>query len=232
MRVPDLRRIVTRWIGTSFLLATLASSAFAAASGGLSWAKTLVSLDEPAGATTAVARFQFENTSPDAIEIVGLQTSCDCTTAISTKSVCPPGETGEIVATMTMGDRSGRQDKTITVTTADAAGRKFVHTLMMRVQIPEWVSCSKQLLTWPVGGPSTEQTVDLSIAPSIKEARVSLNSIEPAQVEVQLERRSTTAYRVRLRPKSTAQPASFVIKLSVDAATQGSRLLEIVAVVR
>src|SRR5690348_1690942 len=120
MGFADLRRIASRWIGSIVLLATLAPATFAAASGGVSWAKTLASLNEPAGAKTAVAHFQFENTNPDPIEIVDLRTSCDCTVATSTKSVVQSGETGEIVAMMTIGDRTGRQNRTITVTT-DAA---------------------------------------------------------------------------------------------------------------
>lgn len=132
---------------------------------------------------------------------------------------------------MTIGDRTGRQNRTITVTT-DAAGQKFVHTLIMRVDIPELVSCSPQLVTWPIGGPLTERTVDISIAPSITAARVSLNSVEPSQVEARLERRSATSYRLRLRPKSTGKPATFVVKLSVDAGSAGTRSIEIVALVR
>lgn len=151
--------------------------------------------------------------------------------ATSTKSVVQSGETGEIVATMTIGDRTGRQNRTITVTT-DAAGQKFVHTLIMRVDIPELVSCSPQLLTWPIGGPLTERTVDISIAPSITAAGVSLNSVEPSQVEAQLERHSATSYRLRLRPKSTGKPATIVVKLSLDAGSAGTRSIEIVALVR
>jgi hypothetical protein len=214
------------------LLATSVPVAFATASGGVSWTRTLVALDEPAGAETAVARFAFENTSAHPIEIVGIRTSCDCTAAIAAKSVYLPGEKGEITATMTIGDRTGRQDKTISVTTSDAGGRKFVHTLLMRVQIPELVSCSTQLLTWSVGEPPVERTVDLSIAPSVTMARVSLASIEPAQAEAQLEQRSPTDYRLRLRPKSTARAGTFMVKLSVDAGSHGARSVEVFALVR
>lgn len=223
---------MTRWIGTMILLATSVQIAFAAASGGVSWKKTLVSLDEPIGAETAVARFAFENTSAHPIEIVGIRTSCDCTVATAAKSAYRPGDKGEITATMTIGDRTGRQDKTITVTTSDDAGRTFVHTLLMRVQIPELVSCSTQLLTWSVGKAPVERTVDLSVAPSITTARVALASIEPAQVEAQLEQRSPTTYCLRLRPKSTAKPGTVVVKLSVDAGSRGARSIEIFALVR
>lgn len=222
---------MTRWIGSLILLAASLQIAFAAASGGMRWIKTMVSLDEPAGTETVAARFAFQNASAGSIQIVGIRTSCDCTAATVAKSIYQPGEKGEVAATMTIGDRTGRQEKTITVTTSDADGRTFVHTLLMRVQIPELISCSTQLLTWSVGDPPAERTVDLSIAPSVT-ARVALVGIEPAEAEAQLEQRSPSAYRLRLRPKSTAQPGTIVVKLSVDAGSHGARSLEIFALVR
>jgi hypothetical protein len=213
-------------------LALLGPAAPGIASAALAWSTRLASLTVSPGAEKAVAHFSFENTGATTIRIVNTRTSCDCTAATVDRQLYRPGEKGEVEATLTIGDRTGRQDKTITITSTDGSGRFFTDTVMMRVQVPGWFSCSAHMITWEVGRPASARTVDISISPAITKARLSVKKVDPAQVEAFLERRTTTAYRLRLRPVNTDRPFTAAVTVSVDSADFGARSFEIFVLVQ
>jgi hypothetical protein len=213
-------------------LALLAAAAPNTASAALAWSTRLVSLTVAPGAKKAVARFPFENTGATAVQIVDTRTNCDCTAAALARRLYRPGEKGEVEATLTIGDRTGRQDKTIAVTTTDDSGRSATDTLMMRVLVPEWFSCSTHMVIWAIGQPGSERTVDISIAPAITKAHLSVKKVEPARAETHLERLTTSAYRLRLRPADTDRPLTVAVTLAIDSADFGARSFEVFALVR
>ena len=85
----------------------------------LAWEKTELELNPPPSADSAVATFKYENKGAKPINIKAVRTSCGCTTAALAKNDVAPGEKGEIVATLKTGDRTGLQQKTVTVETDD-----------------------------------------------------------------------------------------------------------------
>ena len=60
---------------------------------------------------TAVAHFKFKNTGDKPVKILAVHPSCGCTTAQLAHDTIAPNETGEIVATFTIGQRTGVQKK-------------------------------------------------------------------------------------------------------------------------
>ena len=67
-----------------------------------------------------MAHFKFKNTGDKPVKILAVHPSCGCTTAQLAHDTIAPNETGEIVATFTIGQRTGVQKKVITVTTDDS----------------------------------------------------------------------------------------------------------------
>src|ERR1700737_3449713 len=86
----------------------------------LVWEQTQLELHPAVGDDTAIGHFKYQNKGGKPIAIKSVTTSCGCTAA-SAKQSAGPGEAGEVTATFKIGDRTGMQQKAITVTTDDAA---------------------------------------------------------------------------------------------------------------
>jgi DNA-binding beta-propeller fold protein YncE/thiol-disulfide isomerase/thioredoxin len=110
--------------------------------GALRWEARDAELTLPKGGTSVRADFRFVNTSDRPVVMVGLSTSCRCTTANSSKPadvqgkfVFAPGEAASIDATINVGDHHGRISKTITVLLDDPREPRV--QLAMAAIIPE-----------------------------------------------------------------------------------------------
>jgi hypothetical protein len=89
----------------------------------LHWDDPEQNLKAKPGDKEAVMKFHFVNAGQSAIKIVNVRTSCGCTTAALAKDNYAPSEAGDIEARFSFGSHTGRQEKTITVTTSDAPDR-------------------------------------------------------------------------------------------------------------
>jgi hypothetical protein len=59
-----------------------------------------------------------------------------------------------------------------------------------------------------------------------------VKKVEPARAETHLERLTTSAYRLRLRPADTDRPLTVAVTLVIDSADFGTRSFEVFALVR
>ena len=78
-----------------------------------------------------------------------LRPSCDCLTAAASKEAFAPGGRGAVRVEFTVGGRSGRQEKYVTVTTDDPAEKPV--SLLVVVEISEPVAMQPQQLLWEKG---------------------------------------------------------------------------------
>src|SRR5689334_18273439 len=106
------RRAVALCAGGSMLLAITSRAE-------LKWEQNTVDVHPALGDKQAVAHFKYENTGKTAIHFKSVKASCGCTTTQTQKEVVNPGEKGEIIASLNIGDRTGQQVKTVTVQTDD-----------------------------------------------------------------------------------------------------------------
>ena len=81
------------------------------------------------------AKFEFRNTGPKTVTILGVTTSCGCTVANPESSTVASGDKSNVQALFTIADRHGRQEKIITVETDDPENPKIV--LMLRINLLE-----------------------------------------------------------------------------------------------
>src|SRR6201988_2641341 len=77
----------------------------------LKWDTMEQSLKSKPGDREVVATYRFTNTGTNPITIDNVHTSCGCTTAALTKNEYAPGESGQIVARMVSGSRTGHHEK-------------------------------------------------------------------------------------------------------------------------
>jgi hypothetical protein len=119
------------------------------ASGALIWTAQQVEVAAKMGDKEAIASFPFKNTGNTSVMIRDIHSGCECTVAELTKRTYAPGEEGAIKAVFTIGARSGRHDKMLTITTDDPSTPTV--TLNLRVEIEELIALSTRMLRWKVG---------------------------------------------------------------------------------
>ena len=96
--------------------------------------------------TEYTAKFAFTNRGNTAVTVKEVHSSCGCTTALPSKRIFEPGESGEISATFDYGQREGKQIKSIRVETDQEEDSRIVLTL--EVNIPSVMEVSPSVVMW------------------------------------------------------------------------------------
>src|SRR4051812_36204627 len=104
---------------TRILMLACALCLTAKAQAELKFEQTDIELHPTPADANAVAHFKYENAGSKPIHISNVQTSCGCTVASLKSNDVAPGDKGEITATLSIGNRTGLQHKTLTVMTDD-----------------------------------------------------------------------------------------------------------------
>jgi hypothetical protein len=196
----------------------------------LKWDSTQIELSATAGDQEVIAEFPFTNATSTPISITHVETSCDCTVGQPSASVIAPGGKGYVRAVFTLGDRVGKQQKTIDVFT-DVASTKPV-TLVLRVNIADVVTSHPRMLLWKVREPPVEKVVEFhpvgsrsirSIAPPAETPGFSCRlEADPA----------TNTFRLHVTPKSTDGSINTVIPLTAEVEGRPPTGLAVYASVR
>ncbi|MBE2180963.1 MAG: DUF1573 domain-containing protein [Chthoniobacterales bacterium] len=191
--------------------------------GMLAWEAREASLYPGPLEESASASFRFKNTGDKSVEISDVKSSCGCTAAQSGKRIYAPGESGEVTATLNIGNRQGLQVTAITVTTND--GEKPV-TLIMKTLIPEVLRIRPTVVWWPRGAAPDSKAINVLVQQDDPVRVVGVESSGDA-FDVRLEEVvAGRHYRVNLTPASTAGPATVRLKIRTDTPKDKPRTYE------
>lgn len=180
------------------LLVTGGSPAWADAST-LVWTQREVKLTAEPGQERIEAVFPFRNEGKKPVTIIGVESSCGCTTAQLAKTTYAPGESGEIHAKFEFGGRTGIQQKALTVATDEATDAT---QLFLEVTIPVIFSIEQRVVIWTLGAEPAVRTVAVRTAPGVK---VDNLTYDEAAVEASFAPQPDgSGYVLSLRLKSTA----------------------------
>jgi hypothetical protein len=193
----------------TLLLLGLSATFVCTSSAALTWKHLRVEEAAIAGDDHVTAIYPFKNDGITPVRIVSARASCECTKVEIPISYVNPGETGEIKAIFTVGDRLGRQEKTILVSTDEPAEKPT--TLTLRVTIAEIITCTPRLVVWKLGSAPDEKFVELTAAGSHTIEHVQLPP-ESAAFSAELQTvENGKAYRIRLKPHTTATPSRLLL---------------------
>jgi hypothetical protein len=158
------------------------------------------------------ARFAFKNTGPTAVTIKRITSSCGCTTARLEKRIYEPGESGEITARFTFGNRKGLQRKIITVGLSDGTETK----LALNVSILEPLTVTPTLLFWRVGESPAPKMARMTAAKGTPVNIRSVSSSNP-RVRVQLEVKAEAGdYSLIVSPSDTGEKLAATVMVETD----------------
>jgi hypothetical protein len=176
----------------------------------LEWKSTIVEKRPVPLQPSVDVVFEYTNKGSKPVAIRDVQANCGCIEAASDRAVCQPGETGKIQARFTVGDRFGLYERTIVVVTDDSPSPT---RLRVSIDVPELAKITPRSLEWKRGAKNAEQIIDVratvplqieftEATPTNESFSVRLETIEAGR-----------AYRIHLRPVSTAAPANAAIRI-------------------
>lgn len=143
----------------------------------LTWEKKEIDLNPKAGDAEAVAHFKYENKTDKTINIKNVRTSCGCTVAALKKNDVAPGESGEVTATFKIGNRTGVQQKTVTVETDSA--EEPATNLLLKATIAESVQIQPTFVFWENGEAPTPKKIVVSGGKDVNLTKVDVTSSSP-----------------------------------------------------
>lgn len=199
---------------------TLAIAATSQAS--LSWEKTELELKPAIGAPTAVGVFKYENKGETPIHFNAVRPSCGCTTAALPKNDVAPGEKGEITATFNIGDRTGLQQKTITVETDDPKAPTTVLTL--KATIAQVLDLEPAFVVWEAGETAKPKTIVAKAAKEVTVKNIEVTS-SSADFTAKVEPGSSAGeFKINVQPKDTAKALNATLTVKPDAAATPAKV--------
>ncbi len=158
------------------------------------------------------AHYAFKNAGPTTLTIEQINSSCGCTVAQVEKKRYEPGESGEITARFTFGNRKGLQRKVIAVRLSDGTETK----LGLNVSILEPLTATPTLLFWRVGESAAPKMVQLTAAKGVPVNIRSVSSSSP-RVTTQLKVKAEAAdYTLIVFPSDTSEKLAATVTVETD----------------
>lgn len=193
----------------------------------LKWEQTSIELNPPISAKEAVGHFKYKNAGDQPIHFKSVKASCGCTAAQSQKDQVKPGESGEITATFTIGDRTGTQVKTVTVQTDDP--KQPVTQLTLKTNIASVLELTPNFVFWQAGDKAEPKTV---VAKSGKDAPIKnleVTSTSP-QFDAKVQKGSGDGqFNISISPKQTTTAAFGTISVKTDYPKESPKTFYITA---
>jgi hypothetical protein len=132
--------------------------------GALRWENLQATESAFVGDKSVLAVFRFQNAGASQVTITSVQSSCGCTTVALSKTTYAPGESGEIKATLEIGNLVGQQTKLITVISSDSPSKPT--ELVLDVNVRALATFNPGFLYWRIGESTVAKRVDITASGS------------------------------------------------------------------
>ena len=176
----------------------------------LEWKAETITVSTLPFQTTQDVSFEFKNNTARPVALLDLQTNCDCLAATADQKIYAPGASGTIKARFTIGDRLGLYERSITVVTDEAASPV---RLQVRIMVPEIIRLIPRSVSWALHAAAEEKSIELVPAPGLE---ISFTDAQATNAAFRTRLETVVAgkrYRLYLKPRSTAEPASAAIRI-------------------
>lgn len=108
----------------------------------------------------------FVNEGNETVRVIDIRSTCGCTEAAIEMDVIEPGERAQVHAYFDFEGRTGAQEQVVLVTTD--RGKQVPTELLIKVEIPEAYSISRQFLHWRHGEDLKSQVINLTQAEGVE----------------------------------------------------------------
>jgi hypothetical protein len=200
---------------TRILIFTLSIFAVVAARAELKWEQTTVDTHPAVGDKTAVAHFKYENVGKTPVHFKSVKASCGCTTTQTQKDVVNPGEKGEIIASLNIGDRSGQQVKTVSVQTDEPPPAQSAITLTLKANIPQAIEIKPTFVYWTSGEAPKPKKVSIKASKDFPAKNITIKS-NSQNFESKVEPGKEGEWTIEVTPKDTSHPMGTALLVQTD----------------
>jgi len=196
---------------TSLLIACFTVALVVSAGAALTFEQTEIDLKPELTDKTAVAHFKYKNTGDKPVKINSVHASCGCTTAALAKNDVAPNETGEIVATFTIGERTGEQNKTITVQTDDPAQQAVV--LRLKATIPQLLQIAPAFVYWAANDTLKPKEITVDVGGDFPVDKLNVTSTDKSIETEVVPVPNKKEFRVIVKPTESGRPINASLKI-------------------
>ena len=201
---------------TRILTFTLSIFLRVAARAELKWEQSTIDLHPSVSDKTAVAHFKYQNSGTIPVHFKSVKASCGCTTTQTQKEVVSPGEKGEIVATFTIGDRTGQQIKTVTVQTDDPNPAQATSILTLKATIPQSLDIKPAFVYWQSGEELKPKKISIKATKDFPAKNITVKS-NSQNFESKVEPGSASGeWTIEVTPKDTSHPFGTALLVQTD----------------
>ena len=159
--------------------------------------------------------FSFKNDGDKTVRILHLESACSCLSATLDSPTYAPGQKGTGRAEFKVGSFSGRQEKTIQVTTDDPAQEEWIVPFIL--DIPEVIEIDPKMVQWWLNEPPLPKTVTVKMTGTEPMKITNITSTRESMGFAYKEVKPGREYLVTLTPKSTADILIGALKLETDS---------------
>src|SRR5207247_4411546 len=145
-----------------------------------------------------------------------VKASCGCTTTQSQKEVVNPSEKGEIVATFTIGDRTGQQLKTVTVQTDDPNPTQAMTILTLKADITPALAIKPQVVDGQKGDEPKQKKISVKAAKEFPAKEITIKS-NSQNFESKVEPGKAGEWTIEVTPKDTSHPMGTALQIQTDS---------------
>jgi hypothetical protein len=178
----------------------------------LNWDTKAADLHPTLADKEAIAHYKYKNTGDKPVKISSVRASCGCTTAALAKDVVAPGETGEITATFTIGNRMGVQKKTITVVTDDQPEPTL---LTLTATIPQLLEVQPTFLFWSANDKLEPKTIAVKVGKDFPVTKLNVTSTDKS-IKTEVGGPTDSAFKITVTPTESGRPINSVLKIEPD----------------
>src|SRR5438874_8309246 len=202
---------------TRILTFTLSIFLCVAARAELKWEQSTIDLHPSVSDKTAVAHFKYQNTGTTPVHFKSVKASCGCTTTQTQKEMVNPGEKGEIVATFTIGDRTGQQIKTVTVQTDDPNPAQATSILTLKATIPQSLDIKPAFVYWQSGEELKPKKISIKATKDFPAKNITVKS-NSQNFESKVQPGSNSGeWTIEVTPKDTSHPVGTALLVQTDS---------------
>src|SRR5713226_5767071 len=181
----------------------------------LKWEQSTIDLHPAVGDKTAVAHFKYQNTGTTPVHFKSVKASCGCTTTQTQKETVNPGEKGEIVATLNIGDRTGQQMKTVSVQTDEPPPAQSNITLTLKANIPQSIEIKPTFVYWTSGEAPKPKKVSIKASKDFPAKNITVKS-NSQNFESKVEPGKEGEWTIEVTPKDTSHPMGTALLVQTD----------------
>jgi hypothetical protein len=214
-----------------YLIGVIAALVISSVNGfGLEWETKSISIVATPEQESAEAVFAFTNNSDQTVTVKSVRSSCGCTVTELEKKEYLAGESGEIKALFTFGNRTGAQRKKITVETDDADEAKT--NLQLDVSIPELIQIKPFFVFWRKGEALDAKKIELRVSDPGLIKPVSVEANNDLFGAVLDSTNDPSVFTVTITPRSTEVSGNSHFLVTTDYPAEKPRVVRLYAGIR